>query len=45
MAATNILDDKTIKAAIKAAAASGQASKLNDGGGLVLEARPNGAGW
>ena len=45
MAATNILDDKTIKAAIKAAAASGQASKLNDCGGLVLEARPNGAGW
>lgn len=45
MAGTNILDDKTIKAAIKAAAANGQASKLNDGGGLVLEARPNGAGW
>jgi integrase len=45
MAALNILDDKTIKAAIKAAAVSGKARKLSDGGGLVFEARPTGAGW
>ena len=45
MAAINNLDDKTIKAAIKAAIATGKARKLSDGGGLVLEARPTGAGW
>ena len=45
MAATNTLSDKEIRAAIKAAMASGKSRKLSDGGGLVLEARPNGAGW
>lgn len=45
MAAINILDDKTLKAAIKTAAESGKARKLSDGGGLVFEARPTGAGW
>lgn len=49
MAATNTLSDKEIRAALKAAVASGKARKLSDGdgdgGGLVLEARPNGAGW
>lgn len=45
MAAINILDAKTIQAAIKAATESGKARKLSDGGGLVFEARPTGAGW
>jgi hypothetical protein len=45
MAAINILDAKTIQAAIKAATESGKARKLSDGGGLVFEARPKGAGW
>ncbi len=45
MAGTDILSDKAIKAAIKAAVESGKARKLNDGGGLVLEARPTGSGW
>jgi integrase len=45
MAALNILDAKTIQAAIKAATESGKARKLSDGGGLVFEARPTGAGW
>ena len=45
MAAINTLSDKSIKAAIKAAAAAGKPRKLSDGGGLVLEARPNGVGW
>ena len=45
MAATDILSDKTIKAALKAAADTDKAKKLNDGGGLILEARPTGAGW
>lgn len=41
----NLLTDKTIQAALKAAAASGKPKKLSDGAGLYLEARPNGAGW
>lgn len=45
MAATDILSDKAIKAALKAAAAAGKARKISDGGGLVLDARPTGAGW
>jgi hypothetical protein len=45
MAAINILDDKTIKAAIETAAESGKGRKLSDGGGPVFEARPTGAGW
>ena len=45
MAAINILDDKTVKAAIKTAQDTGKGRKLSDGGGLVLEARPSGAGW
>lgn len=45
MAATDILSDKAIKAAIKAAGIAGKARKISDGGGLVLEARPTGAGW
>lgn len=45
MAATDILSDKAIKAAIKAAGVMGKPRKISDGGGLVLEARPNGAGW
>jgi integrase len=45
MAAINTLSDKAIQAAIKAAVESGKARKISDGGGLVLEARPTGAGW
>ena len=45
MAATDILSDKAIKAAIKAAGIAGKARKISDGGGLVLDARPTGAGW
>jgi integrase len=45
MAAIDLLTDKTIKAALKAAEVSGKARKLSDGAGLVLEARPTGAGW
>lgn len=45
MAATDILSDKSVKAAIKAAIDTGKARKISDGGGLVLDARPTGAGW
>lgn len=45
MAATDTLSDKAIRAALKMAAESGKARKISDGGGLVLEARPTGAGW
>lgn len=45
MATTNILSDKAIRAALKAAAGSGNSRKLGDGGGLVLDVRPTGAGW
>lgn len=45
MAATDTLTDKAIKAAIKAAVAAGKARKISDGAGLLLEARPTGAGW
>ena len=45
MAAINTLDDKTIKAALKAATKTGKASKLSDGAGLVFDARPTGNGW
>jgi integrase len=45
MAATERLTDKAIRSALKAAAESGKARKVSDGGGLVLEARPNGGGW
>ena len=45
MAASGHLTDKTIKAALKAATEGGKARKLSDGAGLVLEARPTGAGW
>ena len=45
MAGTELLSDKTIQAALKAAATAGKARKLNDGGGLVLDVRPTGSGW
>lgn len=45
MAAINVLNDKAIKAALRAAGMAGKPRKLSDGGGLVLEARPNGVGW
>ena len=45
MAGTDLLTDKTIKAALKAAEVAGKGRKLSDGAGLVLEARPTGAGW
>jgi integrase len=45
MAAIDLLTDKGIKAALKAATESGKSKKMTDGAGLVLEARPTGAGW
>jgi hypothetical protein len=45
MAASNILTDKAIRAAIKGAVAAGKSSKASDGSGLALDARPTGAGW
>ena len=45
MASTDLLSDKAVQAAIKAAIASGKPRKISDGGGLLLEARPTGSGW
>lgn len=45
MAASDLLTDKAIRAALKAAAESGKARKISDGAGLVLDVRPTGAGW
>jgi Arm DNA-binding domain len=45
MAAGDLLSDKAIKAALKAAELSGKARRLSDGAGLLIEARPNGSGW
>ena len=45
MATSDLLTDKAIKAALKAAEACGKARKLRDGAGLVLEARPTASGW
>lgn len=44
MAASNTLNDKTIKAEIKKAGVTGKPSTLDDGGGLSLIFRPDGAG-
>ena len=43
--ADKLLTDKGIQAAIKAASAAGRAKMLSDGGGLVVEVQPSGAGW
>ena len=45
MAAINTLADKAIKSALKKAADGGKPMTINDGGGLSLIARPDGAGW
>jgi integrase len=45
MPAMNTLDDKTIKAELKKAIASGKVRRLSDGAGLVLVAQPTGTGW
>ncbi len=45
MAGTDTLTDKAIRAALKAATDAGKPSKISDGAGLHLEARPTGAGW
>ena len=45
MAGIELLSDKAIKAALRDVAESGKARKLSDGGGLVLDVRPTGAGW
>lgn len=45
MAASDLLTDKAIKAAIKAAVAQGKARRITDGAGLYMDARPTGAGW
>ena len=45
MAAINTLSDKTIKAALKAAADAGKPETLSDGGGLSLLVQPSDVGW
>lgn len=45
MAASELLTDKAIRAALKAVADTGKPRKLNDGAGLVLDVRPTGSGW
>lgn len=45
MAGIDLLSDKAVQAAIKAAVAAGKSRKISDGGGLLLEARPTGSGW
>ena len=45
MAASDLLSDKAIRAAIKTAETEGKARKVSDGAGLVLDVRPTGAGW
>jgi integrase len=45
MPGSDLLTDKAIRAALKAAVDSGKARKIADGAGLHLEARPTGAGW
>lgn len=45
MAATDTLTDKAIRGALKGAVQEGKPRKLSDGAGLVLDARPTGAGW
>ena len=45
MASTDTLTDKAIRAALKGAAAAGSPRKISDGAGLLMEARPSGAGW
>ncbi|MEQ1780871.1 MAG: integrase arm-type DNA-binding domain-containing protein [Hyphomonadaceae bacterium] len=42
---SQLLNDKSIKAAIKMAVVAGQPKRIADGDNLYLEARPNGAGW
>lgn len=43
--ATDLLTDKAIRAALKRAAGAGSDEKISDGDGLLLIARPSGAGW
>lgn len=45
MAATDTLNDKAIRAALKRAADTGNAERLADGGGLRLDCQPTGTGW
>ena len=45
MAASDILSDKAVKAAIKTAVETGKSRRISDGAGLYLDARPTGGGW
>lgn len=45
MAAIDPLSDKAIRAELKAAQKAGKSTKVSDGAGLVLDARPTGVGW
>ncbi|MBI5722059.1 MAG: integrase arm-type DNA-binding domain-containing protein [Burkholderiales bacterium] len=45
MAASDILTDKAIKAALKLAEREGVSRRISDGSGLYLDARPTGSGW
>lgn len=45
MAASDLLSDKAIQAALRASSVAGKSRKLSDGAGLVLDVRPTGVGW
>lgn len=45
MAAINTLNDTSIRKALRKAKTEDKPNKVSDGGGLVFEARPTGAGW
>lgn len=41
----DLLSDRAVQSAIKSSIAEDRPRKISDGGGLLLEARPNGSGW
>ena len=41
----DLLSDRAVQSAIKSSIAQERPYKISDGGGLLLEARPNGSGW
>lgn len=45
MPASDLLNDKAIKAALKLAGETNKAKRISDGAGLYLETRPTGVGW
>lgn len=45
MAASDLLSDKAIRAALKAAQQAGESKKISDGAGMVLVVQTTGVGW